>query len=196
MVCWEENKKFRLPDCFYVSGHLVSDPILIAMEFNNIFSNIGSKLAQQFSPTTDFKNYLNENILSRFKFSHVTNQQVTKIVMSFKNSSPGVDGLPMRLFKDNINVLADTIVFICNRSLDTGIFPKKLMIAMITCLHKAGDLHNLENYRAISILCAFSKILEKIVALQLVEYFIENNILTECQFGYRSGVPTSDAVLY
>ena len=115
--------------------------------------------------------------------------------MSIKNSSPGVDGLPMRLFKDNINVLADTIVFICNRSLDTGIFPKKLMIAIITCLHKAGDLHNLENYRAISILCAFSKILEKIVALQLVEYFIENNILTECQFGYRSGVSTSDAVL-
>ena len=115
--------------------------------------------------------------------------------MSFKKSSLGVDGLPMRLFKENINVLADTIVFICNRSLDTGIFPKKLMIAMITCLHKAGDLHNLENYRVISILCAFSKILEKIVALQLVEYFIENNILTECQFGYRSGVSTSDAVL-
>ena len=37
----------------------MSDPILIATEFNNIFSNIGSKLAQQFSPTNDFKNYLN-----------------------------------------------------------------------------------------------------------------------------------------
>ena len=73
------EQKLRLPDCFYVSGHLVSDPILIATEFNNIFSNIGSKLAQQFSPTNDFKNYLNENILSRFKLSHVTNQQVTEI---------------------------------------------------------------------------------------------------------------------
>ena len=83
-----KEQKLRLPDCFYVSGHLVNDLFLIATEFNDIFLNVGSKLAQQFSPTNDFKNYLNKNILSRFEFSHVTNQQVTNIVMSFKNSSP------------------------------------------------------------------------------------------------------------
>ena len=122
-----KEQKLRLPDCFYVSGHLVNDLFLIAMEFNDIFSNVGSKLAQQFAPTNDFKNYLNENIFSRFEFSHVTNQQVTNIVMSFKNSSSGVDRLPMRLFKENVNALVDTIfiVFICNRNLETGTFPKK-----------------------------------------------------------------------
>ena len=79
----------------------MNDPFLIATEFNNIFSNIGNKLAQQFSQTNAFNNYLNERILSRFELSHATNQQVTNIVISFKNSSPAVDGLPMRLFEEN-----------------------------------------------------------------------------------------------
>ena len=73
--------------------------------------------------------------------------------------------------------------------------PKKLMIAMTTCLHKAGDFHNWDNHRAISILFVFSKILEKIITFQQIEYFVENNILLECQFCYRNGVYTSDAVL-
>ena len=76
-----------------------------------------------------------------------------------------------------------------------SIFPKQLMIAVITCLYKAGDPHNIENYRSISILAAFSKILEKIVTVQVVEYFTNNNLFSSKQYAYRKGVSTSDAVL-
>ena len=138
---------------------------------------------------------LNAAIDTRFIFKPVTCDEITKIVTSFKSSSPGIDDLPMQLYKDHISHLAVVITYLCNLSVETGIFPKQLMIALITCLYKAGDPHRFDNYRAISILVAFSKILEKIVIVQLVEYFVVNNLLSDCQFGYRSNVSTRDAML-
>ena len=77
-----------------------------------------------------------------------------------------MDDLPIKLFKENISVLANIIAYIRNLSLETGVFPKQLMTAIVSCLHKTWDPHLFDNYRAISILVAFSKILEKIVAVQ------------------------------
>ena len=42
---------------------------------------------------------------------------------------------------------------------------------------------------------AFSKILEKIATVQLVEYFVNDGLFTSCQYGYRKGVNTDDAAL-
>ena len=77
-----------------------------------------------------------------------------------------MDDLPIKLFKENISFLANIIAYICNLSLETGVFPKQLMTAIVSCLHKTWDPHLFDNYRAISILVAFSNILEKIVAVQ------------------------------
>ena len=101
----------------------------------------------------------------------------------------------MQLYKSHISHLAVVITYLCNLSLEMGIFPKQLMIALITCLYKAGDPQRFDNYRAISILVAFRKILEKIIIVQLVEYFVANNLLSDCQFGYRSNVSIRDAML-
>ena len=77
----------------------------------------------------------------------------------------------------------------------TGIFPSELATSIITCIFKSGNIDSFENDRSISILNAFRKILEKIITVQLVQYFVVNNFFTECQFGYRQGVSTIDAVL-
>ena len=87
------------------------------------------------------------------------------------------------------------MTFICNLSLMTGIFPSELATAIITCIFKSGNIDSFENDRSISILNAFRKILEKIITVHLVKYFVVNNFFTECQFGYRQGVSTIDAVL-
>ena len=87
------------------------------------------------------------------------------------------------------------MTFICNLSLMTGIFPSELATAIITCIFKSGNIDNFENYRYILILIAFSQILEKIITVQLVQYFVVNYFFTECQFRYRQGVSTIYAVL-
>ena len=124
-------------------------------------------LAHSFTVSDDFAGYVNAAVDRRFIFKPVMCDKITKIVTSFKSSSPGIDDLPMQLYKDHISHLAVVITYLCNLSLEKGIFPKQLMIALITCLYKAGDPLRFDNNRAISILVAFIKIFEKIVILQL-----------------------------
>ena len=66
---------------------------------------------------------------------------------------------------------------------------------LITCIFKSGDPHYYNNYRVISILSAFSKIIEKAATERLLEYFLDKNLLSEFQFGYKPNVSTVDALL-
>ena len=80
-------------------------------------------------------------------------------------------------------------------SLSKVIFPDDLMLAVVTYIYKAGDPQLFGNYRPISVLPAFSKILEKIVITQLTEYFIKNGLFSPQQLGFLPGVSTADAKL-
>ena len=87
----------------------------------------------------------------------------------------------MKQFKEKLPVLGSTVTVMCNLSLITDNFSSELATAIITCIFKSGNICSFENYRSIST----SKTLEKIIALQLVQYFAVNNFFTECQFGYQ-----------
>jgi hypothetical protein len=61
-------------------------------------------------------------------------------------------------------------------------------------LFKKGDKSNISNYRPISLLTSFSKVLEKAMSVQLLERLNKNNILVEEQFGFRTKYPTDVAI--
>jgi hypothetical protein len=50
-------------------------------------------------------------------------------------------------------------------SIITGVFPEHLKYAVIHPLFKSGDKADITNYRPISMLTVFSKILEKVMFL-------------------------------
>ena len=60
-------------------------------------------------------------------------------------------------------------------------------------LYKKGNKQGIENYRPISILPSVSKIFEKIIHAQFVNYFDQNKLLSDTQYGYRSGCSTEFA---
>lgn len=62
---------------------------------------------------------------------------------------------------------------IWNASFTSGIFPDRLKIAKVKPFYKKGD--NIQNYRPISILSGFSKILEKLMYNRLIS-FVEKTI--------------------
>ena len=66
---------------------------------------------------------------------------------------------------------------ICNISSGQGIFPDEMKIARIIPLFKSGDKQNVSNYRPISLLPQFSKILEKIFNNRLMNFLNSNNLL-------------------
>jgi hypothetical protein len=59
----------------------------------------------------------------------------------------------------------------------SGIFPTRLKYATIKPVLKNGDKKNVANYRIISILPSFSKILENIIYIRLMNHLETNNIL-------------------
>ena len=81
-----------------------------------------------------------------------------------------------------------------NTSIRTGIVPDQWKIANVIPLHKGGDSTSFNNYRPISLLSVYSKVLEKVVHNQLYRY-AEEKILTNFQFGFRTKHETVQAVM-
>jgi hypothetical protein len=65
---------------------------------------------------------------------------------------------------------------------------------VIIPLYKKGDETQLENYRPISLLSIFSKILEKLFKRRLIKFLDKNQVLSPSQFGFRSGMGTEYAL--
>ena len=86
-------------------------------------------------------------------------------------------------------------MFIFNLSLEKGAFPGELKIASVTPVFKADDVTELGNYRPISVLPCFSKILERIMYKRLVKYVKANEILYRKQFGFQEGHSTEHAIM-
>ena len=179
----------------YINGELTDDPGRIADGFNEYFSYVGAELASHFEPSDDFLDYLPRYDNIRFTVNPVTVEDVSRVLLSLSDSSPGHDGLPMHIFKDNITSLVGILTFLCNLSFSSGVFPDKLMIARVVCIFKKGDPKDVSNYRPISVLSAFSKILEKLMAINITRYFNDFSLFSASQYGFRNGLSTVDATL-
>ena len=110
-------------------------------------------------------------------------------------SSSGHDDISSIHLKFISNDIINTLTLIINQSLCTGIFPNALKIAKITPIFKKGDPHLTDNYRPISLLPVISKILEKVVFLQVYDYFVKNKLLYDSQYGFRKYHSTEFAAL-
>jgi hypothetical protein len=67
----------------------------------------------------------------------------------------------------------------------TGIVPIDFKLANIIPVYKTGSHTYLGNYRSISLLSIFSKILEKLMYNRLLNFLDRNDIFFEKQFGFR-----------
>ena len=71
-----------------------------------------------------------------------------------------------------------------------------LKIAEVIPIFKSGEKSSMDNYRPISLLSAFSKFLEKVVAIRLLTFLETNNILSKWQFGFRGGHSTIHPMIH
>jgi hypothetical protein len=82
-----------------------------------------------------------------------------------------------------------------NESVLAGLFPNCLKLARVIPIFKSGDTEQASNYRPISTLPVISKLFEKLMYRRFDSFLSKYKILTPCQFGFRSGRSTADAVL-
>ena len=62
-------------------------------------------------------------------------------------------------------------------------------------MYKANRKENFSNYRPISVLPCFSKILEKLMYKRAITFLNKNNILSYNQYGFRAGHSTQQVVI-
>ena len=126
--------------------------------------------------------------------SPVTNAQVLNHILTLDKNKASLD-IPNAMLRMIAPIISPAFTNIYNESFNTGIVPDILKISRITPIYKSGTVTNPNNYRPISVLSAFSKILERIVYNQLESYLVKNNIFFEYQFGFRKGHSTEQAIL-
>ena len=72
-----------------------------------------------------------------------------------------------------------------------GIVPYQLKISKVIPVYKKGNRNSVGNYRPISLLDIFEKILEKLMYKRLYDYLSLNDVLYDYQFGFRKYHSTS-----
>ena len=98
------------------------------------------------------------------------------------------------LIWSKIGELSDILCYVFNLSLQTRIFPNPLKIVKVTPVFKTGDLTEISNYRLISVLPCFPKILERIMHIRFYSYLVNEKILYSKQFGFQKGHSTEHPI--
>jgi hypothetical protein len=123
--------------------------------------------------------------------SPVTRSEIAEIFKLLQDKkTQDYCGISINFIKNFSDQLVMPLQHIINLSFETSVVPNQMKIAKVIPLFKSGDPLSMDNYRPISLLSSFSKILEKIVANRLCNYLETNNLLSTSQFGFRPGHST------
>ena len=107
----------------------------------------------------------------------------------------GLDRISAKLLKDSASAIAPSLTKIINMSLLSGTFPNIWKIGKVVPFFKSGDPTSPNNYRPITILFlpTLSKIIERIVHLQMYTFLQQHLLIASEQFGFRSKLSTNVA---
>ena len=139
---------------------------------------------------------LMKNKKCKFQLLETKENIVLEIISNMKNSKTcGLDQIDSYCLKLVKNELTPVITHIINLSIKGKQFPKNWKNAKIIPLHKKDEKTNPKNYRPVALLPIFSKVLEKVVFLQIVEYLEKNDLFHPAHNGFRSSHNTCTALL-
>jgi len=130
-------------------------------------------------------------------FQTVMPDQVHSVLKNSPTKTCNLDPIPTILLKECLDVLLTIITSIINSSLVNGVVPDSFKVARITPLIKKPNLDPdiLSHYRPVSNLPFLSKVLERIVAAQLLDHLNACNLFPKLQSGYRKFHSTETTLL-
>lgn len=166
----------ELNDTFLKNNNATIDPNFIQEKISELYS---------------------KTLPSIYKFSlhYVSENDIRKVIKSIKSMSMGVDCINIFVIKTLLNRILPILQHIINFSFENGIFPSRWKKATIIPIPKVPIPLCPSDYRPISILTAFSKIIEKLINVQIVEYLNKHQLLDPLQSAYRKYHGTQTALL-
>jgi len=169
--------------------------------FNNYFLTTSENIIknirfnkQKYSTYNSLNYYLlnqRHRVFPNINFKNTSTKEIENLKAK---ESHGYDGITTKILKISAPFISSPLSYIFNKPMLSGIFPTRLKYTTIKPILKNGDKKNVANYRPISILPSFSKILEKIIHIRLMNHLETNNILAAEQFGFRTSSSTIQAL--
>ena len=200
VLSWLGWKACMSPSQLFYEGKLLTKPLEIADCLNEFFVTKIKTIQENFSPTVSDPlaklRSLMQSQTSSFNLKTVHPDIVENILMNLKNSkSAGLDMVDTNILKCSVQYILPAITHLINLSIVKGCFPGRWKIAKIIPLLKKDDPLNPRNYRPVAILPVLSKVLEKVIFCQVVQYFEENQFLHPNHHGFRPAHSTTTSLI-
>ena len=148
--------------------------------------NLASDLIKKLPESTGKLEYLHcanitrelTSVEKKLKFEEVSSVLILKTLKEFEtNKTTGVDNLAERFLKDGSNTLCTPIAKICNLSIKFFTSPDKCKVTKIKSLYKKGLETDQKNFWPISLLPIISKIIERTIYDQTINFLSDSNVL-------------------
>ena len=111
------------------------------------------------------------------------------------NKASGPFSIPTKIPKLLKELISKPLEILFNCSFSLGVVPDSFKTARVLPVFKKGSETSPNNYRPISLLSIFNRILERLMYKRLINFIDKYNILFNKQFGFRSGHSTDHAIL-
>jgi hypothetical protein len=188
------------PTQLVVNGELKTKPKELSKCMNNFFVNkvngLRSNIPACRTNPLDRVSKLMEGRTCSFSLKAAHPDEVSKVIKNMKSSkSCGLDNIDSYILKLACDELTPAITHIINLSIEQRCFPDGWKTSKVIPLFKKKDATLPQNYRPVSLLSITSKILERIVYNQLIDYLEKNGILHPSHHGFRKHHNTTTALL-
>ena len=132
--------------------------------------------------------YLLNHSETNFQMFTIDVDEVASILTSLDcTRATGCDELSVKFIKACPLAMARLLTTVINQIISSCVFPiaSYWKHAVVTPVLKSKNNSALTNFRPISVLLVFSKILEHVIHDQLVSYYLQYDLFSPYQFGFR-----------
>ena len=187
----ETRRLVQKQDVLKINDAIFSDLEQITHAFNEFFVNVGSDSAQNTSSNYSHAHFIRNRVSSSMVSFSPSPQEVASALKRLKtNKSSGDDQIPWSFITIATDVISPYLSFLIDFMFSNGLFPSILKIAKVIPIFKSGVKQTLNNYRPISLLSPFSKVIEKIIKVRFLSFIARNDILFPRRSGFRKKFTT------
>lgn len=174
-----KKKSSNIPNSMTLDNEKFEGPTEVVKAFSSFFSSVYEKSEKNPILKADQEAYNNTAININF----IPRESILKKIENLDiRKGAGPDEIPPIFVKSCGKFLLEPLFILYNKSLTEGTFPSSWKIAKSVPIFKSGKRNDITNYRSVSILCVFGKMLESIITDDL--FFMSKNLLSTKQHGF------------
>ena len=121
--------------------------------------------------------YLGNPVCNSFYLFPTWSGEIETEINNLKSGkSSGPSSIPVNILKLTQHVVSKPLEIIFSASFASGVVPNDFKLANVIPVFKKGSQYSLCNYRPISLLSVFNKLLEKLIYNRLINFIDKNSI--------------------